>query len=73
MGKQQHNHNGQVGDEVAAKIISRVRKEAEVEYFKPASDGVLTVGTIRKWRQDAETASQGLFFDCWAKRRVNFH
>lgn len=37
LGKQQHNHNGQVGAEVAAKIISRVRKEAEVEYFKPAS------------------------------------
>ena len=37
LGKQQHNHNGQVGAEVAAKIISHVRKEAEVEYFKPAS------------------------------------
>ena len=35
-----------------------------MEYFKPASDGVLTVGTIRKSRQDAEAASQGLFFDC---------
>ena len=49
---------------MAAKIISRVPKEAEVEYFKPASDGVLTVGTIRKSRQDNEAASQGLFFDC---------
>ena len=37
LGKQQHNHNGQVGAEVAAKITSRVRKEAEVEYFKPVS------------------------------------
>ena len=37
LGFQQHNYNGQVGAEVAAKIISCVCKEAEVEYFKPAS------------------------------------
>ena len=54
-----------------------IRKEAPTSSAPPIpsnpSEGVLTVGPIRKWRQDAETASQGLFFDRWAKRHVNFH
>ena len=54
-----------------------IRKKAPTSSAPPVpsnpSDSVLTVGTIRKWRQYAKTASQGLFFDCWAKRRVNFH
>ena len=33
----QHNHNGQVGTEVAAKFVSRMRKEAEVKFVTPAS------------------------------------
>ena len=36
-GRQGHNHDGQVGAEITATIVSRMRKEAEREMFKPAS------------------------------------
>ncbi|KAJ7384023.1 hypothetical protein OS493_024035 [Desmophyllum pertusum] len=36
-GMQGHNHDGQVGAEITAMIMSRMRKEAEREMFKPAS------------------------------------
>ncbi|KAJ7389789.1 hypothetical protein OS493_029212 [Desmophyllum pertusum] len=37
LGRQGHNHNRQVGAEITATIVSRMRKEAEREMFKPAS------------------------------------
>lgn len=32
--------------------------------------GIFTVGTIWRGRQDGETTSQGLFITCWAERRL---